>query len=86
MVKKTLEFNDKKFIVESDVEEEILNYIEQRLVKLNKKYDNLSSLDERFLAMLCDVIENEFKCLDEISKLSEKLKNMEEPNVENRSI
>ncbi|ABR31218.1 hypothetical protein SU69_06940 [Thermosipho melanesiensis] len=85
MVKKKLEFNGKRFIVESDVEHEVLDYIEKRLYELNKKYETLSSLDERFLAILCELVEREFDYLREISKLSEKIKNLEAPN-ENRSV
>lgn len=86
MNKKIFEFNGKRFIVESNSSEEILNYIEKRLKELNEKYSDLSSTDERFLAMLCDILENEYNSIKKLKKLIENVKKLEEPGIEDRAI
>ncbi|MBO8160479.1 MAG: cell division protein ZapA [Thermosipho sp. (in: Bacteria)] len=75
MAKRIFNLGLRKFVVESDSNSDVLDYIEKRIIQLNNKYSYLSSIDERFLAIICEVLEEEYSNKLVIEKLLEKLKN-----------
>jgi hypothetical protein len=88
MAKKIFNLGLRKFVVESDSSDEVLDFIEKRLVQLNNKYNYLSSIDERFLAIICEILENEYKNRTLVEQLLEKIKSLTSggTEIEDRSI
>ncbi|ACJ75957.1 hypothetical protein H17ap60334_04592 [Thermosipho africanus H17ap60334] len=86
MIKKRFNINGRNYIVESDSDEKILDYIEKRIKELNEKYEELSSTDERFLVMLCELIEREYYLTEKINEILKRLNDLEERSLEDRSI
>ncbi|MBO8140296.1 MAG: cell division protein ZapA [Thermosipho sp. (in: Bacteria)] len=76
MAKKIFNLGLRKFVVESDSSNEVLDFIEKRLIQLNNKYSYLSSIDERFLAIICEILENEYKNKALVEHLLEKVKSL----------
>ncbi|MDK2886278.1 MAG: hypothetical protein PWP54_836 [Thermosipho sp. (in: thermotogales)] len=76
MAKKIFNLGLRKFVVESDSSNDVLDFIEEKLEQLNNKYSYLSSIDERFLAIICELLENEYKNQALIEHLLEKLKSL----------
>ncbi|WP_407701716.1 cell division protein ZapA [Thermosipho ferrireducens] len=68
-MKKTLNIGSKRFIIESDSGEEILNYIEKKVSELKEKYRDISSTDEILLAMLCDIAEEYYIYVERTNKI-----------------
>ncbi|SHH18935.1 cell division protein ZapA [Thermosipho atlanticus] len=88
MAKKIFNLGLRKFVVESDSSNEVLDYIENRLAQLNNKYSYLSSIDERFLAIICEILEKEYGTKLTIEQLLKKLRNITTggSSLEDRSI
>ncbi|HCF38500.1 hypothetical protein Ob7_04082 [Thermosipho africanus Ob7] len=86
MIKKRFNINGRNYIVESDSDEKILDYIEKRIKELNEKYEELSSTDERLLVMLCELIEREYYLTEKINEILKRLNDLEERSLEDRSI
>ncbi|WP_126992198.1 cell division protein ZapA [Thermosipho globiformans] len=86
MIKKRFNINGRNYIVESDSDEKILDYIEKRIKELNEKYEELSSTDERLLVMLCELIEREYYLTEKINEILKRLNDLEERSLEDRSV